>query len=397
MALTKREQEMLTLAVKKPSILKLADDEILKSKDFFLEAAVINPDVLKYADKSLKESKWLAERLISNNGMTYRYFGRTIKGDTGFALAAIKSTHEVAPYILKNVQQDISKMYSRGKSKISRNLALFFAQTIDMQLHEYIGDFTNDKEVMLLAVKHCGSNIRSASPRLQMDLDIVKVAYKQNPYVFREGYLEKSKALIINDRDFIIEVVRESEHTCIEPEYADDEEIAMIALDKSVRMYMNLSDRLHDREDIARMVIAKDAELLNYASKRLQKDRKFIESVVVTNPAVLEYVPSHWLKDKDYIIDVLSNVSTKDNKISVLELLSKKFADDEEIVAACVAANAADFRHASKRLQNSPDFALKLMMTYELDLTKYLSKEVLADEEVAEYLKQQDFKKRFGL
>ena len=46
MALTKREKEMLALAVKKPSILKLADDEILKSKNFFLEAAAIKPDVL---------------------------------------------------------------------------------------------------------------------------------------------------------------------------------------------------------------------------------------------------------------------------------------------------------------------------------------------------------------
>ena len=255
MALTKREKEMLALAVKKPSILKLADDEILKSKNFFLEAAVIKPDVLKYADKSLKESKWLAERLISNNGMTYRYFGREIKDEIGFALAAIENTPDVAPYILKDVQAGIASRYTRkGAKKASKNIALFFAQTIDMHIHVYIGDYIDDKEVMLVAVKHSGSNIRSASSRLQTDLDILKAAYKQNPHVFKnDTHLEKSKALFIGDRDFIIEVLKETERPCIEPAYADDEEIVLLAMNKSRYMYRYASNRLRDREDITKM------------------------------------------------------------------------------------------------------------------------------------------------
>ena len=396
MALTKTEQEMLALAVKKPDILKTADEKILKNKFFFLEAAAIKPDILKYADKSVRESEWLAERLISKNGMTYRYFGRTIKDNTGFALTAINNTPEVTPYILKAVQENIGNRYFHKGSKISRNVALFFAQTLDVQLHEYIGDYTDDKEVMLVAVKHYGGNFCSASPRLQMDLDIVKAAYMQNPYVFRNGTFEKCKALFIKDRDFIIEVARESDYPCIEPEYADDEEVVLLAMNKSNRLFMSCSERLRDREDIARMVLLTDSDLLPYVSKRLQKDKAFIQSVAAYNPTVLSYVSASWLKDREFIIDVLSNVPT-DNKFSILYLLPKKFADDEEIVAACVAANAADIQLASKRLQNNPDFALKLMMTYELDLTKYLSKEVLADEEIAAYLKQQDFKKRFGL
>lgn len=423
MALKKKERELLAQAVAKPSILKSADPDILKNGLFFMEAAVQNPDVLKYADKKITQNWDIADYIIRKNGMAYRYFSRTIKERASYALDAIRNTAEITPYILKNAHKELCSMYSRGINKKDRNLALYFAQTLEFQLHSYIGDFVDDKEIMMVAVQHCAMHMHSASPRLKKDEELLRTAYKQNPYVFESGELEKSKALFINDRDFIIEVVRESEYTCIEPEYSDDEEIAMIALGKSFRMYMYLSDRLHDREDIAKMVIAEDEELLRYASERLKNDTAFIESVVSLNPNVLEYVsdalkknldfvkaifvhtpiilsyvPARWLKDKEIILDILSNGTVQTDKFSILKMLSKKLVDDEEVVAAaCVANSGMELKFASDRLQYSIEFVLNLLMSYDIDLNDCLHEEIARDEEVAIYLKKWDVRKRFNV
>lgn len=448
MAFTKKEKELLAQVSSKPSILKSADPEILKNRKFVIKATTINSEVLKYVDKSFKDDWGLAELIISKDGMAYRYFSREIKEHAGYAFAAIENTVEVAPYILKKAHNELCSCYCRGGEKISRNLALYFAQTVEFQLHSYIGDYVDDKDIMMVAVKNRASHIRSASPRLKNDIELLRAAYKENPYVFGYGDEEKSKALFINDRDFILEVVRESEHTCIEPEYADDEELVMIALAKSIRMYMYLSDRLHDREDIAKMAVVEDGELLRYASDRLYNDRAFIESVVSLNPAVLEFVadkfqedkeivelaikkdpryfefasdklksdadfvkamfvysptilrcaPARLLKDKEYILDMLANGTVQTDDFSILKRLPKKLADDEEVVAAaCVANSGSEFQFASKRLQESIDFVLNLMMSYDIDLTGCLSEEILRDKEVQSYLKKWDLKKRFDL
>lgn len=448
MTLKKKERELLAQAVAKPSILKSADPDILKNSLFFMEAAVQNPEVLKYADKKITQNWDVAEYIVQKNGMAYRYFSRAIKENVGYALDAIRNTTEITPYILKNAHKELCSMYSRGINKKDRNLALYFAQTLEFQLHSYIGDFVDDKDIMMVAVKNRASHIHSASPRLKNDIELLRAAYKENPYVFERGDLEKSKALFINDRDFILEVVRESEHTCIEPEYADDEELVMIALAKSIRMYMYLSDRLHDREDIAKMAVVEDGELLRYTSDRLYNDRAFIESVVSLNPAALEFVadkfqedkeivelaikkdpryfefasdklkgdadfvkamfvysptilrcaPARLLKDKEYILDMFANGTVQTDDFSILKRLPEKLADDEEVVAAaCVANSGSEFRFASKRLRDSIDFVLNLMMSYDIDLTDCLSEEIMGDNEVQSYLKKWDLKKRFNL
>ena len=197
----------------------------------------------------------------------------------------------------------------------------------------------------------------------------------------------------------------------------------MIALGKSFRMYMYLSDRLHDREDIAKMVIAEDEELLRYASERLKNDTAFIESVVSLNtnvleyvsdalkknldfvkaifvhtPVILSYVPARWLKDKEIILDILSNGTVQTDKFSILKMLSKKLVDDEEVVAAaCVANSGMELKFASDRLQYCIEFVLNLLMSYDIDLNDCLHEEIARDEEVAIYLKKWDVRKRFNV
>lgn len=177
----------------------------------------------------------------------------------------------------------------------------------------------------------------------------------------------------------------------LEPEYADDEEMAILAItntynssvyfrDYNKSNYAVLSDRLKDDEDFMLHATMIDVEAIMYASNRLKTDKDYILHLI---QELSERVPDLEAGEiEDFVL---------------LEYLSDDMKDDKEIVAACVVENPAEFEHASNRLQHDCEYVVNLMMTYDLDLTDYLSEEVLSDKQVAEYLKTQDFKKRFGL
>ena len=347
MVLTQKEKELLTQAVVKPSILKSADSEILRNSMFFLKAAPINPDVLKYADKTIRNNWNVAEKVVKQNGMAYRHFSSTIKRDFKIALDAIKNTPEVIPYILKNAQIEIHKMYSRGKHKVDKNLALFFAQTVESYLRDYIGKYTDDKEVMMVAVAYYPLNFKYASDRLKEDIDLIKAAYKANPYLFESPPFDEYKKLFIDERDFVLEVMRESGSPFISAEYADDEEIV-------------------------RTAVAKEGVLIRYAS-------------------------SHLREDKDFILDLLANrkKNKKDDSYAILEYLSEEFQDDKEIVAACVMENVHEYRFASERVKDDADFAMELMINMGVDLLEMLTPEVKRNKDIVAFMKCKELEKKY--
>ena len=347
MALKKKEKELLAQAVMKPSILKSADPDILKNSLFFMEAAVQNPDVLKYADKKITQNWDIADYIIRKNGMAYRYFNREIKGDFGFALDAIKNTAEIIPYIHKSAQKEIHKMYSRGKHKVDKNLALFFAQTVDSYLGEYIGKYMDDKDVMMVAVAHYPLNFKYASDRLKGDIDLIKATYKANPYLFESSPFDEYKKLFIGEREFVLEVMRENDSPFISSEYADDEEVV-------------------------RTAVAKEGVLIRYASARLRED-------------------------KDFILEILANrqTSKKYEPFSILAYLSEDFRDDKEIVAACAMENASEYKHASEKVKSDADFALELMMNMGIDLYEMLTPEVKSNKDVVAFMKRKELEEKY--
>lgn len=494
MALTKSERELLSQIAKKPTVLKTASATTLKKKEFIKEAVAITPKAIKYADEEILKDYTFLLKLVSGNGMVAAYIPAKYT-NTHMFLKAIENTLEVEPFIPRRVYKDMadgmgiweekpyikchalsqSYFYFRDDLIANKNMAVFISKHFMAGFDKRIPEkYRSDKDVAMAAVRTMAHNFYYIDKSLRSDIDIIKCAYRNDPVAFvkdmniysafftakQDNLLKPFRSTLVNDREFIKDCLLSGDVCVLEPEYADDEEIALMAmrnaLEKTVgdwhdahkKNYALLSDRLKlddriirmelenngqslsympdsvkDNEKYAKLALSNTVYAAKYVSERLMNDKSFVEEVVLLNHDVLEYVsdsllkdaefirtifvntpiifehiPARLLKDKEFVLDVLANGTERTDDFSILKTLPKKFADDEEVVAAaCVANSGSEFRFASKRLQESIDFVLNLMMSYDIDLTGFLSEEISRDKEVQSYLKKWDLKKRFDL
>ena len=494
MALTKSEKELLTQVAKKPTVLKAASATTLKKKEFIKEAVAVNPKAIKYADEEILEDYSFLLKLVSGNGMVAAYIPAKYT-NTHMFLKAIENTLEIEPFIPRRVYKDMAngmgiweekpyiKCMSLNQSYLhfhddliaNKNMAIFisrhFAAGFDIRIPK---KYRSDKDVAMAAVRTSAHNFYYIDKSLRSDMDIIKCAYRNDPTAFvrdmniysaffttkQDNLLKPFRSTLVNDREFIKDCLLSGDVCVLEPEYADDDEIALLAMesalektvgewhdaheknyailsnrlkldDRIIRMELEnngqslsyMPDSVKDNEKYAKLAVSNTVYAAKYVSKRLMSDKSFVEEAVLLNNDVLEYVsdsllkdaefirtifvntpiifehiPARLLKDKEFVLDILANGTKRTDEFSILKTLPKKFSDDEEVVAAvCVANSGSEFQFASKRLQASIDFVLNLMMSYDIDLTGCLSEEMLRDKEVQSYLKKWDLKKRFNL
>ena len=351
MALTKKEQELLAQAVKEPSILKSANKKVLENEEFFLEAAVINPAVLKYTE--LTYQFYLSdklEELIAKNGMVYRYLPSYIKNDVNIALLAIESTSDIIPYILKTPQEDINKLHINGKIKITKNMALYFAQTYLEISSNDIKGFENDRDVIWAAVKKSTHNIRVAEHDfLTKNVDILKFVYKETPTIFTLAPMKQYLDLFIHDRDFYIEAIKESDSPILEPQYASDEEIVKLVMQKAPDNYPIIAPRFLEKKEYVKMAVAYDGELLKYVPHQFHDDRELVKLAVSNNGIALEFA-SDRLKNDVKIVEL----AAKDNYEAV-KFASEELRDNEKLMKKLVSKDGCVLEYASNRIRTNKD------------------------------------------
>ncbi len=425
MALTKSEKELLFQIAKKPTVLKTASATTLKKKEFIKAAVAVNPKAIKYAaDEIFKDSAFLLN-LVSENGMIAAYI--PAKHITTYMfLKAIENTLEIDPYIPKRVYREmadgrgicqekpyivcsaLSQSYHYYNPNLikNKNVAIFISKHFMAGFSQRVAEkYNSDRDVALVAVSTSAHNYYLIDKFLQNDWEIIKCAYRNNPTMFIEkkednpvlkspyptNLLAVHRSEIVKDREFIKECMIDGLYI-LEPEYADDAEIALLAI-KNAYEYVRgcwqkyrennfaiLSDRLKDDEEFVRLATLVDLEAISFASDRLKED-------------------------KDYILNLISAVSERPTNTEVgetgefvfLEFLTDSMQDDEEIVAACIMENAAEFEHASDRLRYDSDYILTLMMSMDIDLYDYIPEEVKFSKEIAAYYKQKELKEKLGL
>lgn len=423
MALTKTEIELLSQVAKKATVLKTASEKTLRKKEFIKEAVSINPKAIKYAAKEILDDSVFLYKLVSENGMVAAYIPVKYTNVQIF-LKAIENTLEIEPYVPKQIYRAmadgrgiiqetpyilcgaLSETYHYYTPDLikNKNVALFITKHFQAGFHQRVAEkYNGDRDIAMLAISVSIYNFNNLDKTLQNDIEILKHAYRKDPSMFMEEHpnslvrsqspvdlLAPHRSEVVKDRDFIEECLYNGSYI-LEPEYADDEEMAILAItntynspayfrDYNRSNYKVLSDRLKDDEDFMLHATMIDVEAIMYASNRLKTDKDYTLHLI---QELSERVPDLKAGEiEDFVL---------------LKYLSDDMKDDEEIVAACVVENPAEFEHASNRLQHDSNYVVNLMMTYDLDLTDYLSEEVLSDKQVVVYLKTQDFKKRFRL
>lgn len=171
-----------------------------------------------------------------------------------------------------------------------------------------------------------GNAIRFGSPELRQDRNSVMQAIRNQPSSF----------LVVRDT------------------FADDDEIAGMAVGESATMLAHVSQRLRDDKILALKAVKGDSQGLALAllSPRMRDDREVVIQAVRASARAVEYA-SKRLKDNR---EIAWTAVTGDG--STLKFLGERMKDDREIVLKAMETSGIALCHASIEIRNDRDMAL---------------------------------------
>jgi len=348
----KDKAELLSKITKTPSALKKADPKLLKSKKFIKEAVAVNPKAIKYADGEILKDYDFLQKLVSVDGMIAAYIPAEYSS-TYLFLLAIENTLEVEQFIPKRVYKDMADgigirtekpyiichslshnyEYYGDRLAKSKNLAIFISKHFRLGFHQCLAKkYSTDKDVAMVAVRTFAHNFYYIDKSLQSDMDIIKCAYRNDPTAFvrdmitvKQGNLLKPfRGMLVNDRDFIKDCLLSGDVCVIEPEYADDEEIALLAmknaLDNTVgewhdahkKNYSVLSDQLKLDDRIIRMELESNGQSLYYMPDVVKDNEQYVRLALKNTVYASNYISKRLMGDESFVLEMLNQYESHD-------------------------------------------------------------------------------------
>lgn len=221
--------------------------------------------------------------------------------------------------------------------------------------------------------------------------------------------LEFVSPTLRNDRELIMSVISKPENgyyfKYASAELRDDEELARLSLRINTSAFEHLSKRLRSKKDLVRDVVKKSGHDLNYASPALKDDPEIVKIAAIQYPHILSQLAPKFREDDEFMRQIVeangdaitvASTKLKDDKnlaiksflttksVSILQSLSERLRDDEEVVEAAVRKNQAYLSYASKRIKGDKKIALQLvaLCSYPHMCVSYLSKELQQDADI---------------
>lgn len=247
----------------------------------------------------------------------------------------------------------------------------------------YATDFSDDKEIALLAIKDSPFSFQFASDRLKDDDEVATLALSGHGDNFQHlsERLRGSKEMMFlalhslpenefTDRWVITAVASE--------ELRKDKEVAREILKYYHFDIKNIHESLLDDFDFIREMVETEENgdmILHFVSDRLKADREFIKYAVSKSHYLLAEA-SDELKDDDEIVRL-----ALDNSPYAIEYASDRFKDNKDIILGIVKKNPGAIQCASERLRDDYDVVMAAV-SQKGSLLEYASKRLLGDKEV---------------
>jgi hypothetical protein len=407
----KNIKEIAMLAVSKKGLLiKNLPKEFKKDLDIALEALSNNVDAYTFIDKSIKENLQILLKIASK----YPHYLEKLKDSNCFQKEILIALLKKNPNCLKYLPMDL----------IDEEIGLLIIN-LNPKLYPHLSmELRNNKEITKKAVLFDGLFLHKASDILKNDLEIVKIALKQNlnAFFFCSPELQNQKNFVIqcvkefnlylhsnwinshislfSDYEFIFQLCKLNGGML---EYASknlrsDKKIMLIALDQTEKAFRYC---LEFDEEIALMAVEKNGFNLQYAGK-YRGNRKIVEMAINKSPFSFEFA-SEELRG-DYLISLQaiqlnsSNFKfTVSEKIkndpillkevlskhgSCLESLSKNVKNNKELVMLSIENYPISYLQASESLQNDKEVVM-LAITKEPKLFKFIPENYQSDKAIA--------------
>lgn len=273
-------------------------------------------------------------------------------------------------YNISSIQYDIQphhlvNLFNMAESIQKSNLPLF-----NSQLNHMSRSACNTREPLMIQhqIEHC----REIAQKFFCD--------HNGSSSFDTAQLSPGIKIFLRNRSFVEFILRQgytSNFRHISPELQDDLEIAKIAIRDEPLMLLYASDRLKDNTDLVRIAISKNSISMKYASERLKSDASFILDGIQNDYEIIAYASANLLSNKQFIMAAI-----KADALCIDFMMNhEEFADDNEVIMAAVRCHHHAFEFASERLQRDRDF-IKLLIKENFEILYHLNPELQNDEEI---------------
>ena len=190
----------------------------------------------------------------------------------------------------------------------------------------------NNREIVMEALRGCGSALEFASPELQNDQEVVLAAVKRSP-----DALQYASNDIRNNEDIVMTALIKCRFASgLSPsKFKKDREFAVKLLSHpkvSFKQYHNFfeTDVNHDKE-VLKKLIEKKPEIMSDVKywQSVRNDREFHLQLLSQNGLILQYMMKYMKADKEVV-----KIAISQNK-DAFKHASNELKKDSELIAMC--------------------------------------------------------------
>ena len=227
------------------------------------------------------------KKFVKKNKYNLGKLPECLRDNRGIVLAAIRKDGYALSNASENLQRDdeliriavitCGTMLENGSDilKNDKDLVITAVRNDGYALQYASTTLQNDQDVVLAAVNNYGGALRYASDSLKNNRDVVIMAINSNA-----DALCYASPTIRNDKDFVKYAIICDRHNGVAFEGAsetlrDNEELVLMAINKSPHMLGSTSDRLTRNREIVKTAVSKCSTLFMYASDDLKEDKEF--------------------------------------------------------------------------------------------------------------------------
>lgn len=198
-------------------------------------------------------------------------------------------------------------------------IVLAAVQNVGFSLYHANERFKDDKEIAVAAVKKSGFNVLEyVSTRLQLDPDIQTAASENSSQYYD---LAGASETLKSNRLYVLEAIKKDFYTI-----KHSSEILKDYANEKWEKIKAILPRYKDDKEILLEAIKCKAEAFVWASNRLKNDKEFVLSAVREDGLILELVPIRLKKDPQVVHAALRNT------INAIVFASEDLQNDEETI-----------------------------------------------------------------
>jgi hypothetical protein len=251
------------------------------------------------ANRKFKDDLEIVKIAVNRFYYNFKYASERIRGDENIVLEIIEINANIIEYSLIKTDKIFQKALALNGSTIQycpdsykKNRSIVISALNNLKdryvciLESLPFEMRCDKEVVLLAVKKNGYDLKYADYLLKTDSEVVLSAVKQNG-----DLLEFADDLLQDNNEIVTQAVKSKNYHALE--YA--------------------SERLKNDREIVKLAIKSSNENLKYASIILRKDFELCLMAVKYHHQAFEHVSEFLKNDLDFVLaslDINHQVST---------------------------------------------------------------------------------------